>query len=248
MARGLMGKILNVDLSAGTLRDEPTDETLCRDFLGGYGLGAKLLFDRMQAGVDPLGPDNLLGFMTGPLTGTPCIEGNRFAVVCKSPLTLTWGDANCGGTFGPHLKFAGYDGVLFSGASDTPVYLWIKDGVAELRDASQLWGKDTNETEDALQSLGKGIEVASIGPAGENLSLLSGIINDKGRAAGRSGVGAVMGSKKLKAIAVSGDAEVPQMECNGVLTTGAQANHPRHPSHRNRGQGSDDRRCDAARR
>ena len=209
MARGYMGKILNVDLSSGTVSDEPTDEKLCRDFIGGYGLGAKMLFDRMDANVDPLGPDNLLAFMTGPLTGSPSIEGNRFVVVCKSPLTLTWGDANCGGTFGPHLKFAGYDGVIFSGASDKPVYLWIKDGVAELRDASGLWGKDTNETEDELQSLGEGIEVASIGPAGENLSLLSGIINDKGRAAGRSGVGAVMGSKKLKAIAVSGNAEVP---------------------------------------
>ncbi|MFC1525981.1 aldehyde ferredoxin oxidoreductase family protein [Candidatus Latescibacterota bacterium] len=211
MARGFMGRILNVDLSAGKLSDEPTDETLCRSFVGGYGLGAKLLFDRMDAGVDPLGPDNLLGFLTGPLTGSPSIEGNRFVVVCKSPLTLTWGDANCGGTFGPHLKFAGYDGVVFSGASDTPVYLWIKDGKAELRDASQLWGKDTNETEDVLIDAhgGKGVEVASIGPAGENLSLLSGIINDKGRAAGRSGVGAVMGSKKLKAIAVSGDQEVP---------------------------------------
>jgi len=209
MARGYMGKILNVDLSAGTVSDEPTDETLCQSFIGGYGLGAKTLFDRMDAGVDPLGPDNLLGFYTGPLTGSPSIEGNRFVVVCKSPLTLTWGDANCGGTFGPALKFAGYDGVLFSGASDTPVYLWIQDGKAELRDASGLWGKDTNETEDELQALGKGIEVSSIGPAGENLSLLSGIINDKGRAAGRSGVGAVMGSKKLKAIAVSGDAEVP---------------------------------------
>ena len=217
MARGYMGKILNVNLTTGELRDEPMDESLCRDFLGGYGIGAKILYERMPAGVDPLGPDSLLGFFTGPLTGSQSIEGNRFVVVCKSPLTDTWGDANCGGTFGPHLKFAGYDGILFSGVSEKPVYLCIDSGKAELRDAASLWGKDTNETEDLLREAlgaskgrgGKTVEVASIGPAGELLSLLSCIINDKGRAAGRSGVGAVMGSKKLKAIAVSGTASVP---------------------------------------
>ena len=217
MARGYMGKILNVDLSTGQLTDEVLDEALCRDFLGGYGIGAKLLYDRMKPGVDPLGPDNLLGLFTGPLTGSPSIEGNRFVVVCKSPLTDTWGDANCGGTWGPHLKFAGYDGVLVKGASEKPVYVYIENGKAELRDAESLWGKDTNETEDILKeahgytkgSKGKAVEVACIGPAGEQLSLLAAIINDKGRAAGRSGVGAVMGSKKLKAIVVSGKAEVP---------------------------------------
>ncbi|MDP6465643.1 MAG: aldehyde ferredoxin oxidoreductase N-terminal domain-containing protein, partial [SAR324 cluster bacterium] len=146
-----MGKILNVDLTTGQLRDEPLDEALCRDFLGGYGIGAKLLYDRMKPGVDALGPDNLMGFLTGPLTGSPSIEGNRFVVVCKSPLTDTWGDANCGGTFGPQLKFAGYDGVLFSGAAETPVYLSIENGQAELRDAKHLWGKDSNETEDILK-------------------------------------------------------------------------------------------------
>jgi len=217
MARGYMGKILNVNLTTGEVRDEPLDESLCRDFLGGYGIGAKLLFDRMKPGVDALGPDNMLGVFTGPLTGSPSIEGNRFVVGCKSPLTDTWGDANCGGTFGPHLKFAGYDGILFNGCSDSPVYLNIDNGVAELRDAEFLWGKDSNETEDMLKQTlgetkgrgGKKIEVACIGQAGENLSLISAIMNDKGRAAGRSGVGAVMGSKRLKAIAVSGTAEVP---------------------------------------
>jgi aldehyde:ferredoxin oxidoreductase len=212
-----MGRILNVDLSSGQIEEEPLDETLCRDFLGGYGIGAKILYDRMAPGADPLGPDNLLGFFTGPLTGSPSIEGNRFVVVCKSPLTDTWGDANCGGTFGPHLKFAGYDGIVFSGISEKPVYLCIEEGKAELRDASSLWGKDTNETEDILKETmgatkgrrGKKVEVACIGQSGENLSLLAGVINDKGRAAGRSGVGAVMGSKRLKAIAVSGTAKVP---------------------------------------
>jgi aldehyde:ferredoxin oxidoreductase len=217
MSRGYMGKILNVDLSTGQLSDETLDEGLCRDFLGGYGIGAKLLYDRMKPGSDALGPDNLLGFFTGPLTGSPSIEGNRFVVVCKSPLTDTWGDANCGGTFGPHLKFAGYDGILFSGAAASPVMLVIEDGKAELQDAQALWGKDTNETEDIIKEqlgeekgrAGKKVQIASIGQAGEKLSLLAAIINDKGRAAGRSGVGAVMGSKNLKAIAVSGKAEVP---------------------------------------
>lgn len=216
MANGFVGKILDVDLSTGRMRDEALDETLCRRFLGGYGLGAKLLYDRMKANVDPLGPESLLGFFTGPLTGTPAIEGNRFAVVCKSPLTETWGDANCGGTFGPHLKFAGYDGILMRGVASHPVYLSIKDGVPELRDAGALWGRDTNETEDLLRHELGACEIASIGQAGERLSLIAAIINDKGRAAGRSGVGAVMGSKRLKAIAVSGRASVPLFDAARV--------------------------------
>ena len=223
MARGFMGKILNVNLTTGELRDEPLDEQVCRDYIGGYGMGAKYLYDRMPGGADPLGPENLLGFFTGPLTGTPCIEGNRFVVVCKSPLTETWGDANCGGTFGPHLKFAGYDGILISGASDKPVWLRIEEGKTELCDAAFLWGKDSNETEDELKALmgetgergkKKKVEIASIGQAGEGLSLIAAIMNDKGRAAGRSGVGAVMGSKKLKAIAVSGTQQVPLFDAD----------------------------------
>jgi len=210
MARGFMGKILNADLSTGRLSDEALDESLARRFLGGYGLGAKLLYDRMPPGVDPMGPESLLGFFTGPLTGSPSIEGNRFVVVCKSPLTGTWGDANCGGTFGPHLKFAGYDGVLVRGIADRPVYLHIADGRAEIRDAGFLWGRDSNETEDLLRgALGDGVEVACIGQAGEQRSLIAAVMNDKGRAAGRSGVGAVMGAKRLKAITVSGSASVP---------------------------------------
>ena len=210
MAGGYMGKLLWVDLTRGVLQDEPLNEQDCLDYLGGYGLGAKILWDRMKPGVDPLGPDNILGLLTGPLTGTPCIEGNRFVAVCKSPLTGTWGDANCGATFGPHLKFAGYDGVFFTGKASKPVYVYIEDGKAELRDASDLWGKDVTETEDTLKARhGPGTEVASIGPAGEKLSLIAAIMNDYGRAAGRSGVGAVMGSKLVKAVAVKGTMRVP---------------------------------------
>src|SRR5512143_505534 len=115
MAHGYMGRLLLVDLSEGTLADEILDEVLCRRFIGGYGLGARLLYSRQKAGVDPLGPDNVLGFLTGPLTGTPAVGGSRYAVVGKSPLTGGWGDANSGGDFGPFLKFAGYDGLLLSG-------------------------------------------------------------------------------------------------------------------------------------
>ena len=123
MAGGYTGKILWVDLTKGTLKDEALDEKLCREFIGGYGIGSRLIYSRMKAGVDPLGPDNILGVMTGPFTGTQAICGSRFQVVCKSPLTGGWGDGNCGGDFGPYLKFAGYDGVFFTGASSKPVYL-----------------------------------------------------------------------------------------------------------------------------
>jgi len=205
-----MGKMLLVDLSKGETRDEPLDEKLCRDFVGGYGLGAAIMFERQQAGINPLAPEAMLGFVTGPLTGTPAVGGSRYTVICKSPLTGTWGDANSGGDFGPYLKFAGYDAVFFTGASDQPVYLNIDNGKAELRKAEHLWGKDSHETEDMLQKeIGKNTRIACIGPSGENLSLISCVVNNKGRVAGRSGVGAVMGSKKLKAIAVNGNQSVP---------------------------------------
>jgi len=213
MARGYMGKILNVDLSRGVITPEALDEELCRDYIGGYGIGARLLYERMPAGADPLGPDNILGFLTGPLTGTPAIIGSRFVVVGKSPNTGGWGDANCGGFFGPHMKFAGVDGVLFYGISPRPVYLYIEEGVAELRDASDLWGLNVSDVEDLLKERhGTDIEIASIGTAGEKLSLMACIINDKERAAGRSGLGAVMGSKKVKAVVVKGKLPVPMYD------------------------------------
>ena len=210
MAGGYMGKVLWVDLSDGKISEETLDESLCRDFVGGYGMGAKVIFDRQKAHVDPLGPNNILGILTGPLTGTPAIIGSRFVVVGKSPLTGTWGDANCGGYFGPHMKFAGIDGVYFTGKADKPVYLLIDDGKAELKDASHLWGKTTIETRDWVKAeYGPRAEEACIGPSGEAQSLISCVINDYGRAAGRSGLGAVMGSKLLKAVVVRGDQEVP---------------------------------------
>lgn len=143
MARGYTEKNLWVDLSKKKLEDEVLDEKLCRKYIGGYGLGARILFSRQKAGVNPLGPDNILGFITGMLTGTPAISSSRYVVVGKSPLTGSWGDANSGGSFGPHLKFAGYDSVFFTGISEKPVYLIINDGKAELRDANHLSGMDT---------------------------------------------------------------------------------------------------------
>ena len=211
MARGYMGKILNVDLTSGTILEEPLGEELCRDYIGGYGIGAKLLYERIPAGADPLGPDNVLGLLTGPLTGTRAVIGSRFVAVAKSPKTDgSWGDANCGGFWGPHLKFAGFDGVLFSGIASEPVYLLIDEGKAELLDASDLWGLGVTPMEDILKERhGKDVEICSIGPAGEKLALTACIMNDKERAAGRSGLGAVMGSKKLKAVVVKGKMKVP---------------------------------------
>jgi len=210
MLGGYMGKLLFVDLSTGKMAEETPDEKLYLDFVGGYGIGARILYDRMKAGVDPLGPGNILGMITGPLTGTPAIGGARYGAVAKSPLTGGWGDANSGGHFGPALKFAGFDGVFFTGISEKPVYLFIDDGKAELRDAAHLWGKDTYFTEEALKAEHGGVaKVICIGPAGEKLSLVASIITHKGDAAARSGLGAVMGSKKLKAIVARGDRKVP---------------------------------------
>ena len=204
--KGYTGKILWVDLTTRELREEEVPTELYQKFLGGYGLGVKYLYERLKPGVDPLGPDNILGFTTGPLNHTGALGCGRYTVVAKSPLTGTWGDANSGGYLAPALKSTGYDAIFFTGKSPKPVYLYLGNGSKELRDAAHLWGKDTNETEDQIcQELGDNqLKIASIGPAGEKLSLISCIINDKGRAAARSGLGAVMGSKNLKALAVRG--------------------------------------------
>ncbi|MBI2847540.1 MAG: aldehyde ferredoxin oxidoreductase family protein [Chloroflexi bacterium] len=205
MGNGYVGKLLIVDLSAGDITIEKLPEDLLHDFIGGYGLGARLLLERMKPGADPLGPDNYLGFFTGPLTGTIAAFANRYTVVGRSPLTMTWGDANSGGDFGPYLKFAGYDAILFRGIAPAPVYLLIDGGVPCLKEASHLWGKDTYETERTLRfEYGEHSCVACIGPSAEKLSLISCVISDCGRAAARSGLGAVMGSKRLKAVVIRG--------------------------------------------
>ncbi|MBI4830212.1 MAG: aldehyde ferredoxin oxidoreductase family protein [Candidatus Lindowbacteria bacterium] len=207
MPFGYMGKVLWADLSTGKIWDEKIDEKTYRDFLGGYGLGAKLIYERQPAKLDPLAPEAIIGFTTGLLTGTGAPFTGRYMVVGKSPLTGTWGDANSGGYFSPMLKRTGYDAVFVKGVSGKPVILVINDDRARLMDASFVWGKDCVETETLIrEKLGdKKYQIACIGPAGEKLSLISGVITDGGRAAGRSGLGAVMGSKRLKAIAALGE-------------------------------------------
>ena len=218
MPGGYTGNIYNIDLSGGVIKQEALDEGLLRDFIGGYGLGARLLFSRQKAEVDPLGPDNTLGIISGPITGTPLPFASRFTVVAKSPLTGTWGDSNCGGSFGPYLKFAGCDALFFTGRAETPVYLLVDDGRAELRDARPLWGKDTLETEEIiLAELGREARVLSIGPSGEKQSLISSIVHGRESAAGRSGLGAVMGAKGLKAVVVRGTGVVPLAHPDRIL-------------------------------
>ncbi len=204
------GKILNVDLSSGKISPEELPEQMYKDYLGGYGIGVRLLFDRIPQGADPLGPENVLGLIPGLMTGTP-IFGNRFQAVCKSPPTGGWGDANCGGDFGPYLKFAGWDGILLYGAADRPVYILIEDDKVSIEDASAYWGIDAISAEKQFkEKYGKKASVAVIGQSGENLSYLSGICNDHGRLAARSGVGAVMGSKKVKAVVVKSTRQMIQ--------------------------------------
>jgi aldehyde:ferredoxin oxidoreductase len=206
MAGGYTGRIGFVDLSEGKIQEERLDEGVAHDFIGGYGLGVRTLFELQKKGVNPLGPDNILGFTTGPLTGTKTPSSGRYTVVCKSPLTGCWGDANSGGFFGGEMKSAGWDALFISGAAAGPKYLFVTDEGIELKDASHLWGKDAIETEEILgkEYEGAKIKVACIGPASEKLSLISGIVNDKGRIAARAGVGAVMGSKRLEAVVVFG--------------------------------------------
>jgi aldehyde:ferredoxin oxidoreductase len=206
MLAGFAGKVLFVDLSKGSIEESPIPEKIYREFIGGYGLGIRILYERMKSGADPLGPDNIIGFVAGALTATSVPGSGRYGVVTKSPLTGAWCESNGGGTFGPELKTAGYDAVFFTGVSQKPVYLLIKDGAAKLMDASRLWGKDTYETDELIRATAGDpkIKVAAIGPAGEAKSLLAGIVNESGRTAARGGVGAVMGSKRLKAVAVRG--------------------------------------------
>jgi aldehyde:ferredoxin oxidoreductase len=209
MVPGYMGKILWVNLATGKTKVETLSKKICHDYIGGYGIGVRLLYDHMKTGADPLGPGNILGLMTGPFTGTPIPSGARYCAVAKSPITGGWGDANSGGYFGPFLKFSGYDGVFFTGTSPKPVYLLIDEGQAQLKDAGHLWGKDAYETEAALEAeYGKQSRVACIGSAGEKLSLIASIMTDHGSAAGRSGLGAVMGSKRLKAVVARGTLSV----------------------------------------
>lgn len=211
MKGGYTGKMLFVDLTTGKIEEKGLTDEMAMNFIGGYGIGAKVLYNMMKPGADPLGPDNVIGFVTGPLNGTGSLMGQRYIVVCKSPVTGGWNDANSGGFFGPELKKAGFDAVFVTGAAKSPVYIWINDGKAEIRDASKIWGKDTVESlEMLIEETGEQrLRASLIGPAGENLSMIAAVMNEEHRAAARGGPGAVMGSKKLKALAVRGTRKVP---------------------------------------
>ena len=203
-----VGTILRVDLSAGTIAKEPLNMQDAHEYVGARGLGTKYYCNEVDPKIDPFSPENKLIFMTGALTGTFAPSAGRYEVVSKSPLTGTIGAANSGGHFGPELKYAGYDGIIFEGRADNPVYLYVNDDVVELRDASHLWGKNVHETTDLLETEVGKFRIATIAPSGENGVLFAGVMNDKNRAAGRGGMGAVMGSKNLKAVVVRGTGSV----------------------------------------
>ncbi len=199
-------RILRVNLSNGTCREEPLNREWAQQYLGSRGLASRYLVAEVNPKVDPLSPDNKLIFATGPLTGTLASTGGRYTVVTKGPLTGAIACSNSGGFFGAELKFAGWDMIIFEGRAEKPVYLYIENDRAELRDAAHLWGKSVWDTEEAIKAEHQDplIRVSSIGRAGENQVLFACVVNDLHRAAGRSGVGAVMGSKNLKAVAVRG--------------------------------------------
>ena len=203
---GNWGRLLKVDLGSGEITDWAIEDSLYRDYLGGSGLAAHLFFALEGYEAEPLSPDNPLFIMNGPLSGTSLPGCSRLEVCARSPLTGIWGESSMGGHISRELKGSGYDGIVFTGASPQPVYLFLGEGGAELRDASHLWGKGAFETEEILKEEAgdKRTRVMCIGPAGENLVKYAGVVSDRGSLAARSGMGAVMGSKNLKAVAARG--------------------------------------------
>jgi len=207
---GFTGKILRVNLSNGKVSVDEPSVSFYRRYFGGRGFISYFLLKEVPRGADPLGPENKLIFANGPVTGVPVAGSGRNSVGAKSPLTGYYGDGEAGGYWNAELKRAGYDAIIVEGKSAEPVFLWIKDGEVEIRDAKHLWGKTTKECQEAIkEELGdRNIRVAQIGPAGENMVRFAGVVNDLGHLAGRCGIGAVMGSKKLRAIAVRGHEKV----------------------------------------
>jgi len=207
---GYMGKILRINLTNGKTTEEPLEEKVARKFIGGRGLGAYILFNELKPGIDPLGPENKLVIATGVVTGIPFPGNSGLNVMAKSPLTGIWGEATSKGFFGPELKAAGYDAIIIKGKAEKPVYLWINDGEVEIKDASRLRGKLTREVQKIIKAELKDdrVQVGCIGIAGENLVRFANIMFGFNHFAGRTGMGAVMGSKNLKAIAVRGTGKV----------------------------------------
>jgi len=211
------GKFLRVDLTQGTTQVEEVPELIYRMYLGGSAMAAYWLVREIKPGIDPLGPDNVMVVATCLTTGAPFSGTNRFTVAAKSPLTGAYGESEAGGWWGPELKLAGFDGIIIKGQSPRPVYLWIADGKAELRDASHLWGKLSGEVHDTLkEQTDKRARILQCGVAGENLLRLANIVNELKHFNGRTGLGAVMGSKRLKAIAVRGHGKLEAKNPEGL--------------------------------
>ncbi|MHA1310397.1 MAG: aldehyde ferredoxin oxidoreductase family protein [Candidatus Helarchaeota archaeon] len=208
---GFIGKILRIDLSTGNISEEKLSDELKLNFLGGSGIGSKILYNEMPEKAGALSPDNILIFMTGPLTGTDVIMSGKHTVIAKSPLTGILGYSSCGGYFGYHLKKAGFDGIIIKGASDSPVYLEIDNGNVTIQNASNIWGKNISQIKKFVKEEIKFNSFSAIGPAGEKLINIASIVDMDFRNAGRCGLGAVMGSKKLKLIALKGDNK-PQLK------------------------------------
>ena len=214
---GYMGKILRVDLSTGSLVGEPLNEDYARSFVGGSGLAARYLYDLADLDSDPLDPHAPMIFMTGPMVGTPMASAGRYSIGALSPLTGIWGESNGGGFFGPELKFAGYDGIVITGRAEKPAWLSIVSGEPQIHDASDIWGLGSYATQARIREKLRDpkARVACIGPAGEHMVRMAAVMNDHGRAAARTGMGALMGSKNLKAVAVRGRAKVPVADPDG---------------------------------
>ncbi len=206
--QGWAGKILEVDLTSRQINTLPLDVEMAKLYLGGRGLGARLLWDLVGPEVEPLSPENVMIIATGPLTATGYQTSNRFSISTKSPLTGTILDANSGGSWGMRLKRCGYDAIILKGRAETPVYLDMSPENVEIKDASHLWGKTVSETSEALGQDKNKRNVLCIGPAGEKLVRIAAVMNDVTRAAARGGPGAVMGSKNLKAIVVEGKEKI----------------------------------------
>jgi aldehyde:ferredoxin oxidoreductase len=207
---GSSGKILRINLTNGKIVNEPLMENTARKFFGGRGLGVKILFEELKPFIDPLGPENKIVFAVGPVTGAPFAGNSGWAVMAKSPLTGLWGEAHAQGFFATEMKYAGYDAIIIEGKADNPVYLWIHDDAVELRDAEHLWGKVIGDVQEQIKKEldDQKIRIATIGPGGENMVRYACIIADLFCVAGRCGIGAVMGSKNLKAVALRGTGKV----------------------------------------
>ena len=222
---GYHGRFLEVDLTGRTTRELPISDDFCKKYIGGATMAAALIYDRISPGLDPLSPDNPMIMATGPLTGSPIPMVSRYAVAGISPLTGYWGEATSGGVFPFRLKGAGWDGIIVTGRADRPVYLYLNQGKAEIRDAAGIWGRDTYETQQIIKDelADDQVSVACIGTAGEKLIKYACIVNDKGRAAGRCGLGALMGSKNLKAVAASGNLKPEQADAGKIGGLAKQA-------------------------